>query len=258
MNRRNFIAASAAVGAAATLGATAEAQSGPGREYYELREYKMQPGANKKALSNYLKDAEIPALKRLGAGPVGAFTGKFGGRSLSLFLLVTHKNLASVQKVSEQLAGDEAFQKAGAAVLDAPIGSPAYARIESSLMVAFKGMPHLKIWEKNPNRVFELRRYEGHSRKANKKKIEMFDVAEIEVFEKTGLQSVFFGETIIGPNLPNLTYMLHFPSMDQHQSMWSGFSKSKEWRELSGRAEFKNTVSNIANILLKPAPYSEI
>ena len=43
--------------------------------------------------------------------------------------------------------------------------------------------------------------------KSAKKKIEMFnEVGEIAIFKKTGLQPVFFGETIIGPKLPNHFY----------------------------------------------------
>jgi hypothetical protein len=37
----------------------------------------------------------------------------------------------------------------------------------------------------------------------------MFDTAEIAIFRKAGLQPVFFGNTLIGQNLPNLAYMLN-------------------------------------------------
>ena len=39
------------------------------------------------------------------------------------------------------------------------------------------------------SRVFELRIYESHSKKANKKKIEMFNQGEIAIFRSTGSAS---------------------------------------------------------------------
>ena len=58
------------------------------------------------------------------------------------------------------------------------------------------------------SRILELRIYESHSTKAGQKKIEMFNEGgEIAIFRKTGLRPVFFGETLIGPLMPNLTYM---------------------------------------------------
>ena len=41
----------------------------------------------------------------------------------------------------------------------------------------------------------------------------MFDTGELELFRRTGLTPVFFGETHIGPTLPNLIYLLVFPEM---------------------------------------------
>jgi hypothetical protein len=86
-------------------------------------------------------------------------------------------------------------------------------RVESSLLAAFEGMPKMEVpaaTAGNKPRIFELRTYESHSKKANKKKIEMFNKGEIAIFRRTGLQPVFFGETLIGTKMPNLTYLLVF------------------------------------------------
>ena len=53
--------------------------------------------------------------------------------------------------------------------------------------------------------LFELRRYESSGESAGKKKIEMFEKSEIEIFKKVGLTPVFFGEALIGPARPNFT-----------------------------------------------------
>ena len=68
--------------------------------------------------------------------------------------------------------------------------------MESSLMVAFTGMPRLDRPVDAPGRVFQLRTYESPSAKTGLKKIEMFnDAGEIRIFREVGLNPVFFGQT---------------------------------------------------------------
>ena len=80
-----------------------------------------------------------------------------------------------------------------------PADKPAYQRIESSLLLAFKGMPALDIPVQSPGCAFQLRIYESPSVKTGQKKIEMFnDAGEIDIFRRVGLHPVFFGEALIG------------------------------------------------------------
>src|SRR5205823_3238066 len=102
---------------------------------------------------------------------------------------------------------------------------PSYVRVESSLMAAFEGIPKLEVPEKK-SRIFELRTYESHSKKANKKKIEMFNKGEIAIFRRAGLQPVFFGETLTGTKLPNLTYMLTFENIAAHDKNWGEIGRA--------------------------------
>ena len=51
----------------------------------------------------------------------------------------------------------------------------------------------------------------NNNERAAAKKIEMFNLHELALFRRVGLTPVFFGETLVGPLRPNLTYMLVFP-----------------------------------------------
>ena len=130
-------------------------------------------------------------------------------------------------------------------------------------MVAFESMPKLEVpaatAEKKP-RLFELRTYESHSKKANKKKIEMFNNGEIAIFRRTGLAPVFFGETLVGAKMPNLTYMLAFDDMAAHDKNWGAFVADPEWKKLSSTPGYTDPeiVSNISNLFLRPTAYSQI
>ena len=71
MKRRDFLKTSLAT--SAVTAATAAAATKPGPEYYELRTWSLK-AAKQPLLDAYLSRAFLPALKRLGVGPVGVFT----------------------------------------------------------------------------------------------------------------------------------------------------------------------------------------
>ena len=241
----------------ATMAARARAR-GPVRDYFELRRYEIETEAQKAGLDAFLRNAAIPALNRVGIDPVGVF---YPWEGLSpIYVLLRHKSFGSFVGLTQRLGEDEAFMQAGAAFLDAPAESPAYKRMTSSLMAAFEGMPHLETPIKKPGRVFQLRTYESPSIKTGQKKIEMFNTAEIDIFRKTGLNPVFFGETLTGEKMPNLTYMLVFNSMDERQANWRQFGSSPEWKALRAIPEYadKKILCGITNLYLKPADYSQI
>ena len=258
MKRREFLAA-ASIAPIAAMSSMASADSGDGKqEYLEFRQYHLNVGSKKNLVGDFLRKVGIPAMNRIGIGTVGVFNAMYGPNSPTLYVLMVHKSLDTVMNSASMLMSDDEYRKAGADFIDTPLSEPAYVRMESSLMVAFKGLPELRVPEKKP-RIFELRTYESHSIKAAKKKIEMFNEGgEIKVFLKTGLQPVFFGETLIGPKMPNLTYMLVFDDLADRDAKWKVFSGDPEWKKLRSNPEYKDTVSNITDIILRPTPYSQI
>jgi hypothetical protein len=267
MKRREFLTATLAASSAAALtqGLTMAAESNdrPDREFYELRLYHLRRGPKQALFDNFYRDASIPGMNRIGLGPIGVFTVATGPDSPTYYVLIPHKSLDSFGTATDRVRSDPEYQKAGAEFINATAADPAYVRVESSLMRAFETIPKLEVppgtAEKKP-RLFELRTYESHSKKANKKKIEMFNQGEIAIFRRTGLTPVFFGETLIGPKMPNLTYMLLFDNMAAHDKNWSTFVSDPEWKKLSSTPGYTDPeiVSNISNVFLRPTGYSQI
>jgi len=260
MKRREFVAASCLAGLA-PLGSMAlgkDADAPAKKEYYELRLYRLKSAEKQKAMCEFFAKAAIPAMNRLGVNPVGVFK-MAEGDDPNLWVLLPHKSLESVATLNDRLLADAAYRKAGAAVLDVPKSDPAYERIESSLMLAFDDLPKLEVPVKGKSRVFQLRIYEGHNAERAKKKVEMFNAGgEIALFRETGLHPVFFGESLVGSKLPNLTYMIGFESMEQSKANWKKFLTSPGWKKLKGDPAYKDTVSGITNLFLHPAGCSQI
>lgn len=260
MGRRSFLTVTAATGAAALSGVEAAlaGEGETGREYYELRVYEVESEAQKAGLLAFWGDAGIPAYNRVGVNPVGVFVVP---ETLSpVYVVLPHPSIASVATATEKLLADEAFLAKGAAFLDAPAANPAYKRIESRLLKAFTGMSKLERPAESATRVFQLRTYESPSIKTGQKKIEMFNTAEIAIFRKVGLNPVFFGESLIGTKMPNLTYMLGFDSADAQKAGWDAFRKDPDWLELRAKPEYADDkiLCGITNIVLNPADCSQI
>jgi len=235
-------------------------------EYYELRKFLLRRGLHQQIVDDYWRGAAIPALKRAGAGPIGVFNVMIGAESPTLYVLITHPTLDTLGNLEARLAADDEYQRgAGATYLNAVAADPAFVRMESSLMRSTAGMPKLALpWGGGEAgrraRIFELRTYESHSEKAALTKIEMFNTGEIAIFRKAGLTPVFFGHTLVGDRMPNLTYMLVYENMAAHDAQWAAFSADPDWRALSTKPGYTDPdiVANISNMYLRPAMYSEI
>ena len=260
MDRREFLAASALAAVSPLPHLNTLGQSAP-RQYIELRRYHLLPGTKQRAFSAFIGDAAIPAMNRAGVGRVGAFNVVYGENAPSLILVLTHPTLDSVVSLRDRLASDSVYARAGAAILDAPMSDPAFVRVESTLLRAFDAMPTLEPSAgagTARSRIFELRTYESHSNRAALNKLKMFNAGEVPIFRRAGLTPVFFGETLIGTNMPNLVYMLTFSDMPARDAAWAAFSRDPEWKTLVADPQYRDNVSAISDIILQPTPYSQI
>ena len=262
MKRRQFLTSSLA---APVLAAGAAQQSGTDkkRDYYVLRRYQLQNGPQHKLTEGFLAEALVPGLNRLGISPVGVFNVSIGPESPTFYVLIPSTSVEDLVSADFRLEQDAEYMKTAAAFFTAPDKQPAYVRVESSLMLSFEGWPKLtvpSVTAQRGKRMFELRTYESPSDQDHRRKVEMFNSGEFAAFEKAGFWQVFFGDTLIGPRMPNLTYMLAFEDMAARDRMWTAFGASQEWKKLSGspRYNFEEIVSSITNVILTPASCSQI
>ncbi len=260
VDRREFLAATA-VAAVSPLPKLDKLAQSATRQYIELRRYHLLPGTKQRAFTTFVGEAAIPAMNRAGVGRVGAFTVVYGENAPSLLLVLVHRALDTVMSLRDRLASDTTYARAGAAILDAPMSDPAFVRVESTLLRAFDAMPTLEpsvgAGASTP-RIFELRTYESHSDRAALNKLKMFNAGEVPIFRRAGLTPVFFGETLVGANMPSLVYMLTFPDMAARDKAWTAFGKDPEWKTLSSDPQYRDNVSAISDIILQPTPYSQI
>jgi hypothetical protein len=241
-----------------------QAASNPAPEFYIWRQYILRAGTQPRRLAEYLQAALIPALNRLGHRPIGVFEPVLGVPSPTTFTLTPIASLDAAGALDAALQNDEAFVRAAAPYFDAAATDPVYLRQETSILAAFPNVPRVEVpaatASKGP-RLFELRTYESHNERAHRMKVRMFaEMGEVDIFRRVGLTPVFFGSTIAGTRMPNLTYMLVHDNQAARDKSWSAFVNDPEWKKLRATPGYSDAeiVSNITTVLLRPAAYSQI
>lgn len=242
-----------------------QAKPAPKREFYEIKVYTFSSSEQEKIVSDFLKDAYLPALHKAGISKVGVFkpvesdTTFFGKR---IYVLIPLTSLDQSVNIAVALENDKTFQTAGKNYLEAPYDKLPYDRLQSILLQAFSGMPKLeKPMHTTPSseRVYELRSYESHTEKIWKNKVHMFNEGdEIGLFKRLGFNAVFYGEVIAGSRMPNLMYMTSFNNMDSRNEHWKAFGADAQWKKLSSMPEYQHNVSKIDVFLLHPMEYSDL
>lgn len=260
MHRRDFLSGSLAAASAAAMSGPleAQAQTTRTRDFYQMRRYFLQSGPQATMTEKYISEALIPALAHK-AGPIGAFRLEIGPETPTFYVLIPIDSPASAATLELELSRDENYVKAAEPFWSAPASSPAFLRIESSLLVAFEGWPRITPPAKG-KRIFQLRTYESPSYRDHILKVQMFHSGEFEIFKNAGFQLVFFGDTLIGPRMPNLTYMLSFADSADLDAKWNVFRNDPAWKKLSAdpRFAFEPIVNNITNLVLSPLSASQI
>jgi hypothetical protein len=234
----------------------------PQKEFYEIRIYHFKNDDQVKRVDDFLKNAYLPALHRAGINNVGVFKPiETDTADRKMFVLIPFTSLDQFSKLTDRLAEDKQFATSGKDYIDAPHNNPPYARMETIILKAFKGMPQLKkpaLTGPRGERVYELRSYEGHTEKIFQNKVKMFnDGDEVGLFDRLGFNAVFYAEVIAGSRVPNLMYMTTFENKASRDEHWKSFGSDPQWKTLSSMPEYQNNVSKIDIFFIRPTEYSD-
>lgn len=236
---------------------------GQAREYYQLKIYSFETDAQMTATDTYLKDAFLPALKRLDIGPIGIFKPRPTDSITpkKTYVLIPFNGIVQFSLLEDTLMADEIHQNAGKAYLTAAHDKAPYQRIESIFMKAFVDMPKMlasPLDGPRKDRIYELRSYEAATEDLYKKKVDMFNAGgEIALFERLKFNAVFYAEVLAGGQTPNLMYMTTHANQEVRDTNWKNFVDSPEWKKLKVLPKYQNTVSHIDTTFLYPTEYSD-
>jgi hypothetical protein len=220
------------------------------KELYEIRMYEVKFRGNQQFLRDYLTKVLGPSLLRSGANNFRTFSELGNSDPTKLWVIIGYSNGDAYLK-AQNIYNNTTYLSEAADYNALTPDETLYNRFSSALLLAFDGMPKMMDPVEGAS-LFELRTYEGSSEDAVRRKIKMFNDGEIDRFLETGLHPVFFGEMIIGPYRPCLTYMINLRDMEEHDTNWKRFGSHPDWKAMSGMEEYANTVSNIRKVFLIP------
>jgi hypothetical protein len=258
MTRRTFVPALAVGGGSVISSAQSKTPA-----IYEIRTIHLRNTLDNQRgrLTDFLQHAAVPAFARAGIGPCAYFGSMIAEETPFVMTIASYPSLGAMEQLRAKLSADAEYKKALAAYNAQP--GLNYERIDGVLGRAFASFPEMVVptdLAGRQGRVFELRRYESNNATTLAHKINMFESGEIAIFQRLGMRPVFFAETIVGPRMPNLVYMLSFDDLASREKLWKAFGTDPEWQKL--RVVPGNTdpeiVSNISNSLLQPLPFSPI
>jgi len=139
---------------------------------------------------------------------------------------------------------------------------PPCDRADRVLLRATDFSPEIVLLKEKPKtaRTFELRIYHSPTRRQLQILHDRFAGPEIGIFHRCGIFPILYADTLIGPSVPSMAYLMPFENLAAREKAWDAFGADPEWlkaREESVRRGGQVVADN--NItFLKPTPYSPI
>lgn len=234
----------------------------PLRHYYRIKIYHFKTTAQEDRLDKYLKDAYVPAIKRMtGGGLIGVFKTLDSDTDRRIYVFTIYAKLQSIEKEDAELLKDKQYLADAKEYIDAAYDAAPYTRFETVTLLAFDKMrvpavPELSAIKQD--RIYELRSYESPTEKYNLNKVKMFNEGgEVSLFARLNFNAVFYAEVISGSHMPNLMYMTTFNSKDDRAKHWDAFFGSPEWKTLIADPQYAHNVSKADILFLHPTEYSD-
>lgn len=258
MQRRNFLKGTAAMAAVTATGGVMASGNLPvsDKEFYEFRIYQLTGGGAKGILKAYLTEALLPLFSKLGI-KLGAFEELDKEEPPKVYILFVYPSTDVYFKLQKELTTNSEYLAAAKTYFELPAAKPVFERYETFLTEAFDAIPKHRTPDKSRG-LFELRTYESYNEDAARRKIAMFNDEELPLFDKVKLHPVFFSKILAGKFMPALMYMLWFKDMDEREANWKDFVDSPEWKAMSAKPIYADTVSKVRRKFLTPTDYSQI
>ncbi len=230
MDRRSFfgiIAASPLANRAFAQGAAAKKTG-----CFLLQHYYLQLGSQATRIADYLTKTYLPALAKIHSGPTLVLDAQLSPHLPLVTVVSGYQSVGEMWAVRTRLNADRAFE----AATDAwQAGSePPFDSMTTELLEAAEFSPEIAPLDPQPKtpRIFEMRVYQTRTLKELRGLKERFAEAEVRILAKAGAQPILFGATAIGPDNPNLTWMIAFEDMAAREKFNAAFATDPDWIKL--------------------------
>lgn len=259
MDRRNFLGSMAGAGLLSQAGAPAAAQqAGRKTRLYRIHYFYYRQGDQGTRLNQFLS-SQMPLLAKH-IHTIGVFTAVFAPRLQTTMVLSGFAAWDEMVASGARIEADPGYQKAFAEFEAG--GEPPFDTSQSLLLQAADFSPEIVPPAEKPKtpRYFELRVYHSPTHRQLRMLHERFAGPEIRIFHRSGIHPILYADTIVGPDLPNLTYLIPFASQADREKAWDAFFADPEWAKVRADSVARGgqIVDNNDISLWRAAAYSPI
>jgi hypothetical protein len=264
IDRRSFLLkntpAAALASAAALAGHSSQAaETQKAAPYVEILTFRLHVGEQTDRLMSWLEKHAVPMLQKHRIGPAGFFTVDVGPHVPAVVEILSYPSLSEMEAAWGKAHADKDW---ASAVADLESSGPPFFRLDTVLLRATNFSPPLKPTPANEpaHKVYELRFYEASTQRQLEFMHGRFAGGEIDVFHKTGIHPIMYADTVFGPNIPNMAYLIPFESEAHREKAWQAFRASPEWAKIAEEwmARSGELARNISNAILVPTGFSAL
>jgi len=255
MERRSFIQTMA--GASMLAQSHAETPDAKTR-LYRLDYFYYRQGDQANRLNQFFSSQVPLFLKHMRA--FGVLTAVMAPHAQTMLILSGFASAQQELTAAKEIEADPGYQKAHAEFESGP--EPPFDSMQRVMLQATDFSPEIVMPAEKPKtqRYFELRIYHSPTFRQLAMLHERFSGPEIRIFHRSGVHPILYGDTIMGPDMPNLTYMIPFASLADREKAWDAFGADPEWIKVRAESVARGgQIVNYNNISLwKATPYSPI
>lgn len=227
---------------------------------YLLETFDLRHGTQLNRIHDYLSKAAVPTLKKLHTGPKLVLEAMVAPHMPQVAVILGFQSIEDMWNVRTRLLADEDLQKAFDEWQNGP--EPPFEQQTNVLLEATGYSPEIVAPAPAPKtpRIFELRVYHSPTYRQLNALHNRFEGPEIKIFQRVGVNPILYSSTIIGPNMPNLTYLIPFDDLAAREKAWNAFGADPEWVKVRRESiEKHGQVASVIQIALyKAAPYSPV
>jgi hypothetical protein len=259
MNRRSFVQSITGASLLAQTAAPADAQPPAGRtSLYRIDYFYYRQGDQVNRLNQFFSSQAPLLVKHMRC--LGMFTAVMAPHAQTMMVLSGFASTDEMASATAQIEADSGYQKAHTEFESG--AEPPFDSVQRVLLRATAFSPEIVALAEKPKtpRYFELRIYHSPTSRQLGMLHERFAGPEIQIFHRSGVHPILYADTLIGPDLPNLTYLIPFASLADREKAWDAFGADPEWVKVRTESVARGgQIVNYNNISLwRATPYSPI
>ena len=241
------------------MAAGGPAEIGRRTRIFALESFKLKQGTQLARLHDFFRDAMLPGLGRIHSGPKIVLEAVVAPHVPQVLAIYGFASIEEMWGVHGKVMADAEWGKKFQAWESGP--EPAFESLDSSLLEAAEYSPEIAATAGDkPPRIFELRVYRSPTYRQHLGVHERFGGPEIKIFHRVGIHPVLYASTLIGQNIPNLTYLIPFDDLAAREKAWAAFGADPEWQKVRQESvtKYNQPVSVSQVSLFKATPYSPV